>query len=72
MPWLRVHNPSMDWETLKVTFNSEYCNRGCIGITQEEADELEEMELAVVSEKEKGLIPKEYHERLGAFNIEKA
>ena len=72
MPWLRVHNPSMDWETLKVTFNSKYCNRGCIGVTQEEAEELEDMELAVVSEREKGLIPEEYHERLGAFDIEKA
>ena len=26
MPWLQVHNPSMDWETCRVTFNSEYCN----------------------------------------------
>ena len=72
MPWLRVHNPSLDWETLKVTFNSEYCNQGCIGVTQEEVDELEDMELVVVSEWEKGLIPEEYHKRLGAFDIEKA
>ena len=72
MPWLQVHNPSMDWETRRVTFNSEYCNRGCIGVTQEEAEELEDMELAVVSEEEKAIIPKEYHEKLGAFDIEKA
>ena len=72
MPWLMVHNPSMDWETRRVTFNSKYCSRGCIGVNQEEAEELEDMELAVVSEEEKAIIPKEYHERLGAFNIEKA
>ena len=72
MPWLRVHNPNMDWETQKVTFNSEYCNRGCIGITQEEAEELEDMEIAAVSEKEKAIIPEEYHEKLGTFDIEKA
>ena len=72
MPWLRVHNPNLDWQTQQVTFNSEYCNRGCIGITQEEAEELEDMEIAVVSEKEKAIIPEVYHERLGAFDIERA
>ena len=72
MPWLEVHNPSMDWKTHKITFNSEYCHHRCIGVTLEETEELEDMELAVVSEEEKAIIPREYHERLGAFDIEKA
>src|ERR1700712_1723269 len=30
MPWLRKHNPTIDWNDRKITFNSERCTTGCL------------------------------------------
>jgi len=30
MPWLREHNPMIDWNEKKVTFNSERCTTWCL------------------------------------------
>ena len=39
LPWLRCHNPIIDWETLSLTFASGYCHRFCLpeGMTNCEA-----------------------------------
>jgi len=72
MPWLRVHNPNIDWDKCKVSFESPYCKENCIKITDEEMEELEIMELAVVLDDEKQTIPKEYHDLIEVFDIERA
>ena len=73
MPWLQIHNPNMDWENSKLSFDLEYCRMNCIR-DRDEGDEgdLEIMEISVVSEEEKGTIPSEYHDLLEVFDIEKA
>ena len=30
MPWLREHNPTIDWKEKKITFNSERCTTLCL------------------------------------------
>jgi hypothetical protein len=30
LPWLRKHNPAIDWKGNRVSFNSEYCARKCL------------------------------------------
>src|SRR6195952_4688225 len=30
MPWLREHNPTIDWNEKKITFNSERCTTWCL------------------------------------------
>src|ERR1700712_2334943 len=30
MPWLREHNPTIDWNERKITFNSERCTTWCL------------------------------------------
>ena len=70
MPWFEVHNPLVDWKERKVFFESPYCREKCIRATLEEMDELEIMEIAAVSEEEKGTIPIEYHDLLDTFDIE--
>ena len=30
MPWLRGHNPTIDWNERKITFNSERCTTECL------------------------------------------
>ena len=30
MPWLKGHNPKMDWENNKITFDSERCTTWCL------------------------------------------
>jgi hypothetical protein len=72
MPWLQVHNPHLDWVTRKVTFGSEYCKENCIGFSEEDTEELEIMEISVVSEQEKSSIPEDYHDLLETFDIERA
>ena len=29
LPWLRLHQPSIDWQSLSMTFDSEYCKKHC-------------------------------------------
>ena len=73
MPWLQIHNPNMDWEKSKLSFNSDYCRANCIrNRGQEDEGDLEIMEISVVSEEEKGAIPSEYHDLLEVFDIDKA
>ena len=72
MPWFEVHEPTLGWKERRVFFESPYCKEKCIAMTPEEADDLEIMEIAVVSEEEKGAIPAEYHDLLDTFDIEKA
>ena len=73
MPWLWTHNPNMDWERSKLSFDSDYCRRNCIRDRDEEDEgDLEIMEISVVSEEEKDTIPEEYHDLLEVFDIEKA
>ncbi|CAJ2506500.1 Uu.00g006300.m01.CDS01 [Anthostomella pinea] len=31
-PWLRTHNPTIDWRTCEITFCSEFCNKNCFHI----------------------------------------
>src|SRR5258706_4019617 len=57
MPWFKVHNPLMDWKECRVFFESSYCREKCIGMTPEEMDEMEIMEIGAISEDEKGTIP---------------
>ena len=33
MPWLREHNPTMDWNDKRITFNSELCPTWCLKST---------------------------------------
>ena len=33
MPWLREHNPTIDWKEKKITFNSERCTTFCLNST---------------------------------------
>ncbi|PVU91353.1 hypothetical protein BB560_006129, partial [Smittium megazygosporum] len=35
IPWLRKHNPSIDFENTKIKFNSSYCNVHCFNGTKE-------------------------------------
>jgi hypothetical protein len=75
MLWLTVHDPQVSWGNRRVTFSSEYCKENCLPRlqeTEEDIEELEIMELAVVSEEERGTIPEEYHDLLEVFDIEKA
>ena len=72
MPWFEVHEPTLGWKERRVFFESPYCKEKCVAMTPEEADDLEIMEIAVVSEEEKGAIPAEYHDLLDTFDIEKA
>jgi hypothetical protein len=75
MPWLTAHDPHINWVNRKVTFSSEYCKENCLPRLQEaegDIEELEIMEVAVVSEEEKETIPEEYHDLLEVFDIEKA
>ena len=30
MPWLRIHNPTIDWNDEKITFNDERCTTWCL------------------------------------------
>jgi hypothetical protein len=30
LPWLRKHNPAIDWRENRVSFNSEYCAKKCL------------------------------------------
>jgi len=30
MPWLREHNPTIDWNDKRITFNSERCTTWCL------------------------------------------
>src|ERR1700712_4863064 len=30
MPWLRKHNPTIDWNNKRIRFNSERCTTGCL------------------------------------------
>ena len=30
VPWLQLHNPSIDWPALKLTFTSNYCRHYCL------------------------------------------
>ena len=30
VPWLQLHNPSIDWPALKLTFTSDYCRHNCL------------------------------------------
>ena len=30
MPWLKEHNPTIDWNEKKITFNSERCTTWCL------------------------------------------
>jgi len=30
MPWLRAHNPTIDWNDKRITFNSERCTTWCL------------------------------------------
>jgi len=30
MQWLREHNPTIDWNDKRITFNSERCTTGCL------------------------------------------
>ena len=48
MPWLREHNPTIDWNNKRITFNSERCTTWCLksslvayGILEEEALEVD-------------------------------
>jgi hypothetical protein len=72
MPWLQVHNLHLDWVSRKVTFSSEYCKENCMGFSEEDTEELEIMEISVVSEQEKSSIPEDYHDLLETFDIERA
>ena len=72
MPWFEVHEPALGWKECKVFFESQYCKENCTGIAPEDMDELEIMEIAAVSEEEKGTIPREYHDLLDTFDIERA
>ena len=33
MPWLRIHNPTIDWNDKKITFNDERCTTWCLNST---------------------------------------
>ena len=72
MPWFEAHKPRLGWKEQTIFFESQYCRENCIGTTPEEMDELEIMEIAVVTEEEKGTIPVEYHNLLDTFDIERA
>ena len=30
LPWLRKHNPSIDWKEGRIVFNSEKCGKNCL------------------------------------------
>lgn len=36
-PWLRLHNPQIDWLTEDITFESEFCLMNCLGSQRESA-----------------------------------
>ena len=73
MPWLQVHNPRMDWEKRKVSFESEFCMENCITITnKKDLEELEIMEISAIGKEEMDIVPPELHSRLPGFDIEKA
>jgi len=68
MPWLKVHNPNLDWTMCKVTFNGEYCQQNC----GRDEDELKIFKMAAIMEEEKASIPDEYHDLVDVFDIERA
>ena len=69
MPWFEVHEPNMEWARRKVSFGSEYCQENCLKTSTKDIEELEIMELAVVSEEEKQTIPEELHDLERGFDI---
>ena len=55
MPWLREHNPTIDWKEKKITFNSERCTTFCLDSSpvvyaEPEAEALEENLITRLSE----------------------
>ena len=55
MPWLREHNPTIDWKEKKITFNSERCTTFCLNSSpvvdaEPEAEVLEENRITRFSE----------------------
>ena len=73
MPWLQAHNPHMDWEKCKVSFESEFCKENCITITnKKDLEELEIMEISAIGKEEMDIVLLELHSRLPGFDIEKA
>ena len=55
MPWLREHNPTIDWKENKITFNSERCTTFCLNSSsvvyaEPEAEALEENLITRLSE----------------------
>ena len=55
MPWLREHNPTLDWKEKKITFNGERCTTFCLHSSpvvyaEPEAEALEENLITRLSE----------------------
>ena len=79
LPWFKVHEPSVDWVNLTISFQGEYCTDQCLmergaGITQLST---EEVEIFKVQGKDidtawRSLVPKEYHDFGDVFDLEKA
>jgi len=79
LPWLKAHQPELDWGGLKLRFNQEHCREQCllgqgIGIACISMEEIEVMEIKAQEEVTdwKQLVPKEYHNYSDVFNLEKA
>lgn len=68
LPWLRQHNPNIDWANKVVSFETEYCKKECL----RKAEEEEYQRIWAVTTEEpptkEQLVPKKYHDFLDVFD----
>jgi len=80
LPWLKHHEPTLDWGQLKPTFDSQHCQdqclleRGTAGISSITLEELEIFEIAAMETNQdwRKSVPKEYHDFAQVFDLQKA
>ena len=68
MPWLVSHNPKINWRTREITFRKENPRAQ---VFEEGEAELYEVTTTPLEDAAK-LVPKEYHEYLDVFDLDKA
>src|SRR6266404_3904195 len=79
LPWLRTHQPDLNWKKSGIEFKHRYCREQCllergIGVNSITTEEIEVLEIQGL-EREKNwrkLVPKEYHDYADVFDLEKA
>ncbi|XP_031758562.1 uncharacterized protein LOC108647661 [Xenopus tropicalis] len=71
LPWLKVHNPLIDWSQGSLSFSSPFCRRNCL---RKHSSMFPQAVACTTEEKSKllSLVPVVYHEFLDIFNERQA